>query len=134
MLLASKALTISSICLLFLAYANFGPTSLSADQIADYVKNHFVREIIFGLFLSAWCIYLIVFARELEQLRMIALIGSIVVLPFWIATFCGWSTGGLADVWGENINANAAYWLHGVQTAGFYLGLILLFISLQPDR
>ena len=55
--------------------------------------------------------------------------GSAVVLPFWIATMFGWSTGGMSEVWGESVGASASYALHGVQTAAFYAGLALLWPS-----
>ena len=43
-----QILVIASLSLLFLAYSNFAPTALGSEQIAGYVKNHFVREIIYA--------------------------------------------------------------------------------------
>jgi len=63
----------------------------------------------------------------------IAVLGSVVVLPFWISWAFGWSVGGIEAVWGEEIDASGAYSLHIPQVLIFYLGLILLWLSL-PDR
>jgi len=53
-----RAIVILALALLFFAYSNFLPTSLSNDLIADYVKNHFIREVIFGVVLAALAIRL----------------------------------------------------------------------------
>jgi len=131
MLLTGRILVVVSIGLMFLAYSNFVPTSLSSNQIADYVKNHFVREVIFGLTLAVYTIVLAFGAMTMDQWIRIAIVGSIVVLPFWIAALFGWSTGGIAEVWGDRINPNGAYMLHGPQVLLFYLGLAILFFSIQ---
>jgi len=47
MLLAGRIPVVFSIMLMFLAYSNFAPTALASDQLADYVKSHFIREMIF---------------------------------------------------------------------------------------
>ena len=121
-----KSFCIIAIGLLFLAYSNFAPTSLASDQIADYVKNHFVREVIFGAALSVLAILAIAQASSPGGLLQAALLGGIVILPFWIGAAAGWSTGGMETVWGERIDSAAAYWLHGVQTALFIVGLLLM--------
>ncbi len=131
MLLTGRILVVLSIGLMFLAYSNFVPTSLSSDQIADYVKNHFVREVIFGLTLAIYTIVLAFGPMTMEQWTRIAIAGSIVVLPFWIAVAFGWSTGGIEAVWGDRINPSGAYMLHGPQVGLFYLGLVILFFSIQ---
>ena len=57
---------------------------------------------------------------------LLAITGSIVVLPFWLAALLGWSVGGLGEVWGDAIGPESAYALHGSQIALFYSGLALL--------
>lgn len=134
MFIASKAVICLSIGLIFVAYGNFAPTALGSDMIAGYVKNHFVREIIFGITLAIFTLGLTISARTKQDALKVALAGSIVVLPFWIAAWFGWSTAGLAEVWGEKINSDAAYMLHGGQVALFYGGLVLLMRALPPER
>jgi len=122
-----RALVIISVGLLFAAYANFAPTALSSAKVADYVKNHFVREIIFGIALAAWTIRLALQPIGATPWTRLAVIGSIVVLPFWVAALFGWSVGGMGEVWGDSIGPGAAYALHGPQVLMFYLGLALLW-------
>ncbi|GAA6154776.1 hypothetical protein NBRC116588_02490 [Pyruvatibacter sp. HU-CL02332] len=131
MVLTGRILVILSISLIFLAYSNFLPSALRTDAIADYVKNHFIREVIFGLALAVCTIILTLGTMTFDQWIMIAILGSIVVLPFWIATALGWSTGGMEKVWGDQINASGAYMLHGPQVALFYLGITILYFNLQ---
>lgn len=121
-----QALIIISLSLLFLAYANFGPTALTNDRIVGYVKNHFVREIIFGLALTIWTIKLTLLPKERLPFSQIAILGSVVIFPFWIAYFLGWSDQGLAEIWGGAINTSSAYILHTSQVVLFLLGLFLL--------
>lgn len=134
MITLGKTLICLAIALLFGAYANFAPTALGSDLIAGYVKNHFVREIIFGIALAAITISLTVSARSKSDVLKIGLMGSIVVLPFWIAAALGWSTGGLEEVWGGRINANAAYMLHASQVFLFYCGVAILASALPSIR
>jgi len=121
-----KALSILAIGLMFLAYSNFIPTVFPSDQVADYVKNHFLREIIFGLTLAITAIVSIARWVPQKSLKVPFILGSIVVLPFWIASAFGWSTGGLSEVWGDNIEPASAYMLHGPQVLIFYLGMAAL--------
>ncbi len=131
MTLIGKILIVTGIALMFLAYSNFLPTSLSTPKLADYVKNHFVREVIFGLALACLTIYLTINTSSTHEWLKVAVLGSIVVLPFWVASAFGWSTGGLQEVWGDNIKPNAAYMLHGTQTALFYIGVGVLFFGVK---
>lgn len=131
-IIAGRAFVITSLSLLFLAYSNFLPTSVSSALIADYVKNHFVREVIFGVALTAIAIRLAWRAVDMPGWLAAAMTGSIVVLPFWVAFAFGWSTGGLAEVWGGQINEASAYWLHGGQVIGFYLGIALMWPGGDP--
>jgi len=117
---------IASLSLLFVAYSNFVPTSLGSEYIADYIKNHFVREIIFGIALTIWTIRLALLPKEKLPFKQVALLGSIVIFPFWIAVAFGWSVGGMEQVWGEAIDASTAYRLHGVQVGLFLIGLALV--------
>lgn len=124
-----RILVILSLSLLFLAYSNFAPTALQSDTIEGYVKNHFVREIIFGIALTVWAIKLALQPITTLPFKQLALIGSIVIFPFWIAVLFGWSTQGLAKVWGGAINESAAYMLHGTQVGLFLLGLLLIYLA-----
>lgn len=124
-----KLLSISAIGLLFVAYSNFIPTVFPSELVADYVKNHFLREILFGSVLAVVAIVKIVQLKQNSSLLMPLFFGSVVVLPFWIASFFGWSTGGLSEVWGENLEPNSAYLLHGPQVAVFYIGMLLLLVG-----
>lgn len=126
-----RGLVVAGIALMFVAYLNFVPTSLSNDRIADYVKNHFVREVVFGIALAVYSIMTALGPITAESWTTLAVVGSIVVLPFWIAVLSGWSTGGMEEVWGEKIRVRTAYLLHGLQVAMFYSGLGLLGISMQ---
>lgn len=124
-----RIFVILSLSLLFLAYSNFAPTSLQSDSIAGYVKNHFVREIIFGVVLTVWAIQLALKPIDIFPLKQLTIIGSTIVFPFWIAVLFGWSTQGLAKVWGEAINASAAYILHSTQVGLFLFGLVLIYLA-----
>jgi hypothetical protein len=117
---------------MFLAYSNFAPTALSSDGIADYVKNHFFREMIFGTALAVWTIKTALQPVNTTNLIRLLLLGSIVVLPFWVASLFGWSTGGIEEVWGDSLRPNGAYFLHGPQTAMFFAGIALLWFSSKP--
>lgn len=121
-----KCFAIAALSLIFLAYSNFVSTSLSSEMIADYVENHFVREVIFGIALAVMAVWSCWKAEDMQQYTRTAILGSIVVLPFWIATLFGWSTDGLSDVWGGDISNQSAYALHGTQVVTFYIGLVLM--------
>lgn len=134
MIIFSKIITCGSIAIIFLAYSNFGPAALGSDMVAGYVKNHFVREILFGITLAIITLNLIILASSKRHIWKIILIGSVVVLPFWIAALLGWSTDGLEYVWSNQINSDAAYILHGTQVAMFYLGVLLLYQALPSKN
>jgi len=127
-----RVLVIVSIALMFLAYSNFAPTALSSDGIADYVKNHFVREMIFGTALAVWTIKTALQPINPTNLTRLLLVGSIVVLPFWVASLFGWSTGEIEEVWGDSLRPNGAYFLQGPQVAIFFVGIALLWFSSRP--
>jgi hypothetical protein len=133
LLLAARILVTFSLAMLFFAYANFAPTALGSPEIADYVKNHFVREMIFGVALSALTIYLVCRPLEGKQWLLVAIFGSVVVLPFWVAALSGWATGGMQLAWRGAIEASSAYWLHGSQVALFYCGLLLLYLAIPKN-
>lgn len=122
-----RVIVILALALLFFAYSNFLPNSLSNDLIADYVKNHFIREVIFGVVLAGLAIRLSLRVQSTKDWITLGILGSIVVLPFWIATLFGWSTGGLAEIWGGAIDENGAYFLHVPQVALFFLGWVLMY-------
>jgi len=121
-----QVLVIGALSLLFLAYSNFIPTALQSNEIADYVKNHFVREVLFGLALTIWAIKLALSPKESFPFKQLLILGTIIISPFWIAYLFGWSTGGMEVVWGETISPNAAYALHGSQVVLFMIGMLLL--------
>lgn len=129
MLLVGRIFLISAILLMPIAYSNFAPTALGSDLIADYIKNHFVREMIFGLSLAAMTIMMIVTPLDIEKMKKITIFSSIVILPFWVARSFGWSTGGIQEVWGPESGDGTALWLHGPQLAMYILGLSLLWWS-----
>lgn len=131
MISLGKLLICVAVALIVFAYASFAPTALRSDVIVGYVKNHFVREIIFGVALVTLTIQNTVSISSFKHFLYVIFIGSIVVLPFWIAVVLGWSTGGIAEVWGEKINPNAAYVLHGFQIILFYLGVGTLGLGLR---
>lgn len=133
MIFVGRILTITAVLLIFVAYSLFIPTSLSTPLIADYIKNHFVREIIFGLTLAILAIYSVIRAKSPSDLRQTALLGSLVVLPFWVAWAFGWSTGGIEDVWGDKVTSNGAYTLHIPQVLLFYSGLVTMFVCLRNE-
>lgn len=126
-----RVIVILALSLLFFAYSNFLPTSLSSDLIADYVKNHFIREVIFGAVLAAIAIKLSLRVKTMKQWTRLAAIGSVVVLPFWVGFVLGWATDGLSEVWGGAIDENGAFLLHIPQVVGFYVGLALMLPSSQ---
>ena len=131
MIIVGKILSVLAIGLMFFAYSNFIPTVFPSENVADYVKNHFAREIIFGVTLAVFTIVRIVRWSPEKSLMVPLVSGSIVVLPFWIASLFGWSTGGLTEVWGEAIDPGSAYWLHGPQVVIFYTGMGVLFLGLK---
>ncbi len=119
-------MVILALSLLFFAYSNFLPTALSSELIADYVKNHFIREVIFGAILAATAIKLSLDVKTRRQWTILAILGSVVVLPFWIGLSLGWATDGIKEVWGDTIDENGAFMLHGPQVTLFYIGLLLM--------
>jgi len=121
-----QILVILSLSLLFLAYSNFAPTALQNENIVGYVKNHFVREIIFGIALTIWTIKLTLLPKEKLPFKQVAILGSVIIFPFWIAFLLGWSDQGLAEIWGKAINSEAAYILHGSQVGLFLIGLLFI--------
>lgn len=133
-LMGGRVLVVIGIGLIFVAYSNFIPTAFASERIADYVKNHFVREIVFGIWLAGWAIRLATGPIDRSRFLLLAMTGSIVVLPFWIAWALGWSVGGMSDVWGETIEPGAAYLLHGSQIAAFYLGLVLIWVGRESEE
>jgi len=134
MLLISRILIIASISLIFVAYSNFAPMALGSEGVADYTKNHFVREIIFGLALATYTIYLAATATGISRCLGVAVMGSVVVFPFWIAAAMGWSTGGMELVWSTEIDSGTAYLLHGTQVVAFYLGLMLMIFAIRKPH
>ena len=124
-----QLLVILSLSLLFLAYSNFAPTALQNENIVGYVKNHFVREIIFGIALTIWAIKLALLPKEKLPFQQLFVLGSVVIFPFWIAYLLGWSDQGLAEIWGKAINTQAAYILHTSQVVLFLVGLILIRLA-----
>jgi hypothetical protein len=72
------------------------------------VKNHFLREIIFGTPIAIWTLRLALQPMNSENWLQLALAGSIVVLPFWIAWTFGWFAGGMAEVWSGKVDTNGA--------------------------
>ena len=91
------------------------------------MKNHFIREVIFGTVLAAFAIRLSYRMQSTREWIALGAMGSIVVLPFWIGMLFGWSTGGLTEIWGGAIDENGAYDLHGPQVVGFYVGWLLMY-------
>jgi len=87
--------------------------------------------VIFGLALAVTTILLTLWTTGPEQWVRVAILGSIVVLPFWLGAIFGWSTGGLAEVWDGAIEAQTAYRFHTVQTVLFYLGLGVLYAGVK---
>ena len=128
LLIVGRVLTIASISFLLLAYSNFGPNALTNPDIVPYLKNHLVREFVFGAFLALTTIYLVIRPIDLNRWKLIALLGTIVVAPFWVAASFGFVTQGMEGVWQGNMRGNA-FVLHGSQVGGFYLGLLMLFVA-----
>ncbi len=129
MLITGRILIILAVLMMFGAYFNFAPTALSSDQIADYVKNHFVREMIFGSTLSIIVIRKVCNPINMVQVKKIVILGSAVILPFWIAVALGWSTEGIDRIWRGEISSTAAFALHIPQTLIFIVGVSLLCLS-----
>jgi uncharacterized membrane protein len=121
-----RILVIIAIGGLFMAYALFIPTAFSHETIADYIKNHFVREIVFGSALAIMTIFLALKPTTKSSLKSIAVLGSVIVLPFWFGSLFGWSTGDMSAVWGQEMVPKDAYMYHGSQTLLFYLGVALM--------
>jgi len=70
-----QVLVILALSLLFLAYSNFAPTALQNENIVGYVKNHFVREIIFGIALTIWAIKLALLPKERLPFKQLDILG-----------------------------------------------------------
>ena len=129
-----KTLAIFGLLTLPFAYSNFLPTSLSSDLLPDYIKNHFIREVTFGLTLVGFTVFTITRPLTQKTFRTIALLGSAVVVPFWIAWTFGWSVGGMEAVWGEAIDASGAYMIHVPQASLFFIGLAFLWAELRKQN
>lgn len=131
MLLTGRILLITSLLFMFFAYSNFAPTALSSELLADYIKNHFIREMIFGLTLSSTVIIFACLPIDRKRYLRIALFGCFAVLPFWVGASFGLSTGGIEAVWGEEITERDAYLLHGPQTSLFLISLLILWLGVR---
>ena len=128
MILTGRVLTITSVSLLFLAYSNFAPNALTSD-IVPYLKNHLIREFVFGVSLTVFTIYLATRPPSYRRCHLVFLVGSIVVLPFWIGAAFGFVTQGMEQAWQGNADSTTAYLLHGPQVVLFYCGCACLYIG-----
>jgi hypothetical protein len=63
---------------------------------------------LFGVALAAWTIRLALEPIDAGRCAKLAALGSIVILPFWVAALAGWSVGGIEKVWGSPIRPRAA--------------------------
>ena len=97
------------------------------------MKNHFVHEIIFGSVLSALAIFLLYQPMNFQQWILVAALGPIDVLQFWIAALFGWTIGGMQLAWQGEIESRSAYILHGSQTLIFFVGIVLPYFSTPTD-
>ena len=83
--------------------------------------------------MSALAIFPLYQPMNFQQWILVAALGSIVVLPFWIAALFGWTTGGMQLAWQGEIEQLSACILHGSQTLIFFVGIVLLYFSLPAD-
>ena len=79
--------------------------------------------------MSALAIFLLYQPMNFQQWILVAALGSIVVLPFWIAALFGWTTGGMQLAWQGEIEQLSACILHGSQTL-IFLWVLCCFIFL----
>ena len=126
-----KTFVIIGLMFLPFAYSNFALTAFPSDALPDYIKNHFIREIIFGITLTVGTIFLTLKPLSLKTFKQITLFGSIVVLPFWVSWLLGWTVGGMEAVWGNTIALNDAYFIHIPQVLFFFAGLALLWSEVR---
>ena len=119
---------------LLLAYSNFAPNVLTNPDIIPYLKNHLIREFTFGVSLTLFSIFLIVRPIDLQRWKLIALLGTVVMSPFWIAASFGFVTQGMHETWqGQGTSDVTALTLHGSQVIGFYAGLALIYIGMNKN-
>ncbi len=122
-----KIITGLAIVSLFISYTQLIPVAFTNESLADYIQNHMIREIIFGSTLAIWTLLFLFKPLSHHTFKYIAILGSVIVLPFWVGFLFGWSTDGIDAVWGDSVAPKASYIYHAVQTVIFYLGLLLLW-------
>lgn len=131
MLLIARILVTLGLSTLFIAYSNFIPTFLVHPELPGYIQNHFIREVFFGMTLSASAIY-VVWREPLPQkfnLLWVSIAGPVVVLPFWIAMTFGYSALDVAAVWGQAVSVTGVYMIHVPQISFTLIGVILYNIA-----
>jgi len=83
--------------------------------------------------MSALAIFALYQPMNFQQWILVAALGSIVVLPFWIAALFALDDRRHATAWQGEIEPHSAYILHGSQTLIFFVGIVLLYFSLPAD-
>ena len=104
----------------------FASVSLERADLADYIRNHFVREILWGLTLSGVVASLTLQARSAA---LAALFGGLLVAPFWLGYLGGIGKSEIGAVWGDTAAPTDSLMLHATQVVLFGLGAFLMSIG-----
>ena len=121
-----QALTLLSVAVTVFSILYFAAAALGREEIADYIRNHFVREIVFGLTLCAATAWLALRRPAGGGIGLLALLGGLLVAPFWIGVAAGIGNREIAAIWGDLAGPSDSFALHTVQAALMLLGVALM--------
>lgn len=122
-----RALVALSAAGVFYSFVRFGPAALGSADLADYTKNHIVRELVFGCGLGMYVILLCAVGRSLRDYWATLVLGALIAIVFWVGTVSGYGTDGMGQVWqGLEVTSRDAYNFHVPQTVLFVIGALLM--------
>lgn len=114
-----------ALALNLVSYAAWGSTILPREDISDYIRNHAVREIVVGLFLSLTLLAILRRTPSREWAIPLVVLSGGSVLGFWIGLL---ALGGIAQI--DTVFAGQtpafAYALHVPQLLFWLVGSALL--------
>lgn len=122
-----RALVALSAAGIFYSFIRFGPAALGSPDLADYTKNHIVRELAFGSGLGVYVILLCVVGRGLRDYWVTLALAALIAVVFWVGAASGYGTDGMEQVWqGIGVTSRDAYDFHVPHTLVFVAGALLM--------
>ena len=116
-----------SMFLLFLSYYQYIPHMLTTPALGNYVKNHMIREQLFGATLALFVLRLCwIGPRTRDHYIQTVALGGLVAGAFWIGFLTGHRIDGIAQVWGPGMGATGTFSLHVPQLVFYLVGAAIL--------